>query len=195
MNTAVKIIQPVDDDDNIMQSLIPVAAQPLSFDQWRATGQSLAHTRLTIDWAIGDWIAFGRDNFGPEQIELALGEIADDVEQVRALRRNEKVARAFPPSQRHSALTFDHHAHLADLPTQEALPLLKKAGDEKMTAKEMRREAYLRKMDLGLILPREDDPEDDAMLALCRAWNRAPVCVRQDFAEMVAESAYGVIEP
>ena len=173
----------------------PVAA---SFDEWLALGRDLARTRLEIDWRLGDWLADGRDHFAPQQIEMALGEIAADVEQARTLKRVEKVARAFPPSLRNSALTFEHHAHLADLPKQEALPLLKRASDEHLTAKQLRVQAMLRKIETGHVLPREDDPEDDAMLALCRAWNRAPVGVREDFyamAEEVAEAGFGVVEP
>jgi hypothetical protein len=175
--------------------IIPAPETPVDFQAWLAIGRTLAHTRLTIDFALGDWLAQGRDHFAPEQIEMALGEIAADVEQARALKRVEKVARAFPPAQRHAALTFEHHANLVDLPTQEALPLLVRAGKEHLTAKQVRVEAMLRKVDLGMVLPREDDPEDDAMLALCRAWNRAPIAVREDFAEMVADSGYGIIEP
>lgn len=169
-----------------------------SFDDWRALGRSLAHTRITIDFALGDWLNQGREQFAPEQIEMVLGEIASDAEQARQMRRVEKVAKAFPPAIRNTALTFEHHAHLADLPVQEALPLLKEAGDAKMSAKALRTAAMLRKVDLGLVLPREDDPEDDAMLALCRAWNRAPLSVREDFyamAEEVAETGFGVVEP
>jgi hypothetical protein len=169
-----------------------------SFEEWRALGRSLAHTRISIDFALGDWLNQGRDHFAPEQIEMVLGEIAADAEQARALKRVEKVAKAFPPALRNSALTFEHHAHLADLPVQEALPLLKKAGEERLTAKQLRVEAMLHKVDTGKVLPREDDPEDDAMLALCRAWNRAPVSVREDFyamAEEVAEAGFGVVEP
>lgn len=172
-----------------------ITIQSTDFDNWLAIGRDLARTRLEIDWRLGDWLASGKDTFAPEQIELALGEIAADVEQARALRRVEKVARAFPPSQRHAALTFEHHANLVDLPAQEALPLLVRAGKEHLTARQVRVEAMLRKVDLGMVLPREDDPEDDAMLACVRAWNRAPVNVREDFAEMVAESGYGIIEP
>lgn len=179
----------------VLASAIQTDAEKPDADAWREEGRRLAHTRLQIDWMIGDWLAYGREHFKPEQIELALGEIAADVEQAKHLRRVEKVARAFPPSQRNAALTFEHHAHLADLPTQEALPLLQKAGQERLTARQLRVEAMLRKVDLGLVLPREDDPEDDALLACVRAWNRAPVSVREDFAEMVADSHLKDIEP
>lgn len=176
-------------------TIIEPPTTPTSFDDWLALGRTLAHTRLTIDFALGDWLAQGRDTFAPEQIEMALGEIAADVEQARALKRVEKVARAFPVGTRDTALTFEHHAKVVDLPRQEALPLLKEARDEKLPASKLRIRAMLRKVDLGLVLPREDDPEYDAMLACVRAWNRAPIDVREDFAEMVAESGYGDIEP
>ena len=176
-------------------TIIPPPPAATSFDDWLAIGRDLARTRLEIDWRLGDWLTTGRDHFAPEQIEMALAEIAADVEQARALRRVEKVARAFPPAVRDASLTFEHHAKVADLPRQDALPLLKEAREEKLTAGKLRVRAMLRKVDLGMVLPREDDPEDDAMLALCRAWNRAPMMVREDFAEMVADSGYGVIEP
>lgn len=180
------------------QITAPTPETSSKFEQWLAEGRRLAGVRLTIDFEIGDWLAKGRELFQPEQIELALGEIAADAEHARALRRVEKVARAFPPSQRHKGLSFEHHAQLADLPKQEALPLLQKAAKTKMGAKQIRVEAMLKKVDLGLVLPREDDPEDDAMLALCRAWNRAPKTVREDFfamAEEAADADYGIIEP
>jgi hypothetical protein len=175
-------------------TIIPPTA-PATFNEWLARGRDLAHTRLTIDFALGDWLAQGRDTFAPEQIEMALGEIAADVEQARALKRVEKVARAFPIGTRDTSLTFEHHAKVVDLPKQEALPLLKEAREEKLPASKLRIRAMLRKVDLGLVLPREDDPEYDAMLACVRAWNRAPIDVREDFAEMVAESHFADIEP
>lgn len=179
----------------VLASAIEQDALTPDLDCWRAEGRALAHTRLTIDFQLGDWMAYGRDHFAPEQIELALGEIAADVDQARALRRVEKVARTFPVGTRDTSLTFEHHAKVADLPQQEALPLLREAREEKLPASKLRIRAMLRKVDLGLVLPREDDPEYDAMLACVRAWNRAPVDVREDFAEMVAESGYQVIEP
>lgn len=176
-------------------AVIPAPETPVDFTLWLEQGRTLAHTRLQIDWMLGDWLAQGRDHFAPEQIELALGEIAADVEQARALRRVEKVARAFPPSIRDTSLTFEHHAKVVDLPKQEALPLLREAREEKLPASKLRIRAMLKKVDLGLVLPREEDPEYDAMLACVRAWNRAPMDVREDFAEMVAESHMQDIEP
>jgi hypothetical protein len=162
----------------------------LAFDDWLAKGRSLALSKKHMDFLIGDWIAFGRQHF-PEQIQEVLPGMFDDERQ---LKRIEKTARAFPPSQRCASLSFEHHAHVADLPTQDALPLLREAEREKLPAKKLRIKAMLRKVETGQILPREEDAEDDALMALVRAWNRAPVSVREEFAELVADSALGLIE-
>lgn len=160
------------------------------YPQWLALGRSLAARKRNTDWLIGDWINFGRQHY-PEQIQQSLFDLGHDD---RTVRRIEKTAKAFPPATRLASLSFDHHAHVADMPTQEALPLLKQAHDAHWTARQTRVEAMLRKVDIGQILPREDDADDDALMALVRSWNRAGKSVRQDFAEMVAESALGVIE-
>lgn len=162
----------------------------LPFQDWLAQGRALATSKRHIDWLIGDWITFGREHF-PEQLDLALADVSDDP---RNLKRIEKTARAFPPSQRCASLSFEHHAHVADLPAQEALPLLREAEREKLPAKKLRIKAMLHKVNTGKILPREDDVDDDALMAMVRAWNRAPVAVREEFAELVAESHLGVIE-
>jgi hypothetical protein len=169
---------------------LPIA-DATSFDEWLGIGRGLANTRRHIDWLIGDWITYGRTHF-PEQIEMALGEVVGDE---RALRRIEKTVRAFPPHLRDETLSFEHHTHVADMPAQEALPLLKEARDEHLQPGQLRIRAMLRKVETGQILPREEDLEDDAFLALIRAWNRAPRSVRADFAEMVADSHLGVIDP
>jgi len=161
-----------------------------SYPEWLATGRSLATSKRHIDWLVGDWINFGRQRF-PEQIDLALESITEDPRQ---LKRVEKTAKAFPPHLRHADLSFEHHAHVADMPTQEALPLLKEADEEHMSASKLRIRAMLRKVETGQILAREEDAEDDALRSLCVAWNRSPRSVRQEFADMVEEANFGVID-
>lgn len=165
------------------------ATMPLP--DWRAFGDKLRSTRFTIDFLIGDWITHGRVHF-PDQAEPVIADLFPDS---REARRVEKVAKVFPAHLRNDALTFEHHAKVADMPVQEALPLLKRASDENLTPAQLRIQAMLRKVETGQVLPSEDDPEDDALLACVRAWNRAPRNVREEFAEMVADSHFGVIEP
>lgn len=160
------------------------------YPDWIATGRALANSKRNIDWLIGDWLSFGRVHF-PEQIEMAIADLGEDPKRIK---RIETTVTAFPPSRRDASLSFDHHAHVADMPTQEALPLLKAAHDANWTARQMRVEAMLRKCEIGQNLPRDDDPDHDHLLALSRAWNRAPGNVREEFADMIAESHMGVID-
>lgn len=95
---------------------------------------------------------------------------------------------------RDAALSFDHHAEVADLETQYALPLLKAAKVEKLDIRQLRARATDMKVDTGKLLPREADPENDEMNALTRAWNCATKPVREDFAELVRESQCGPID-
>ncbi|WP_310533154.1 hypothetical protein [Novosphingobium sp.] len=171
-------------------SLALILPDDCPYPQWLATGRSLANQKRNIDWLIGDWLAFGRAHY-PEQIEMALAELGEDPKRVK---RIEATVRAFPSHMRDASLSFDHHAHVADMPRQEALPLIKAAHDAHWTARQMRVEAMLRKLDIGQNLPRDDDPAHDALLSLSRAWNRAPVTVRQEFADMIAESHLEVID-
>jgi len=164
--------------------------EDLPYSQWLWMGRKLVTQKNHIDWMIGDWVAFGREHF-PEQIALALPDVIDDGMK---LRRIERTAKAFPPHLRHEGLSFDHHAHVADLPVQEALPLLKQAGDQRLSPRQFRLVAMDFKVDTGKVLPREEDAEDDAILALVRTWNRATRTARAEFAEMVAASHLGLIE-
>lgn len=174
-----------------MNAIVIIENRPDTFEAWVEQGRSLAERRRSIEWDIGDWIADGRERF-PEQIQLALPSVVDDE---KALKRIEKTVKAFPPHLRDLSLSFDHHAYVADMPRQEALPLLKAAHDEHLNARALRIRAMLRKVETGQILPREEDVEDDALLAMIRAWNRAPQPAREDFAEMMADSHFGVIDP
>lgn len=163
----------------------------MEYPQWVEAGRKLASSKRDIDWSIGDWISYGREHF-PEQLQTAIPGLLDDERQIK---RIEKTVKAFPPALRDPSLTFDHHAHLADLPTQEALPLLQLAKTDKLNARSLRLVVMDHKVDTGRILCREDDPEYDALRALVIAWNRAPAVVREDFSIMVKESHLGIIEP
>lgn len=173
------------------QALALALPDNLTFTDWLAQGRQLATSKRQIDWLIGDWIRFGRQHF-PEQIEMAFMDILPDQRERKTI---ERTAAAFPVHLRDASLSFAHHAYVADMPTQEALPLLVEARREKLTPKQLRLRAMDRKLDTGQILAREDDPEDEALLLCVRAWNRAPRSVREEFAEMIADSDFGVIEP
>lgn len=187
---------------NAMTTIIPDAEPPAEamtlvmpkdtpLPEWINVGRSLATRKQNIDWLIGDWIAHGRAHF-PEQIPLGLDAIGDDPKRIS---RIEKTVAAFPPHLRMAKLSFEHHAKVADMPMQEALPLLNLAASEKMPASALGTLAMIRKIDIGQNIPRDIDPDYDHILALSRLWNKSPVAARQEFADMVAECHLGVINP
>ena len=100
----------------------------------------------------------------PEQIEMAIAELGEDP---RRLKRIETTVAAFPPHKRDGALSFDHHAHVADMPAQEALPLLKAAHQANWTARQLRVEAMLRKCEIGQNLPRYHAPDAATLAGGC----------------------------
>ena len=180
-------IMPIDVPQTALALELPDSTTP---EQWTTLGRTLVESRQRIDWLIGDWIAFGRSHF-PEQLDLTIDSLGDDTKR---LKRIERTAKAFPPHTRHKRLSFEHHAHVADLPVQDALPLLKDAAAEKLSAREFRLKAMMHKVDTGALLPRDDDPENDALMACVRAWNHASREVRREFADMIADSDLSVID-
>lgn len=169
-------------------ALDPSAVQ--SFSDWIAIGRNLANQKRNLDWLIGDWITIGKEKF-PEQFELALTTVSDDA---KAMRRIEAITQAFPPHKRDCALSFDHHAHVADLPPAEAMAMLKAAKEGKWSAKRLRIEAMTRKIEIGQIQIWEDDAETIALRNIAVAWNRAPIAVREEFADMIDEVGTGDVD-
>ena len=162
-----------------------------TFTEWLEAGRQIAQAKHNIEWAMADWVSVGREQF-PEQVELALGEMVGNHQRISKI---EKTVKAFPPHMRDPSLSFDHHMHVADVPTQQALPLLQHAKSDKMSAQQFRLHVMLDKVAQGQILPAENDPEYDQIVACARAWNRADTTARIEFAEMVADSDLGIIEP
>lgn len=189
---AITVIEPAHADAHLNgHDITLVLPSDLPFASWLELGRDLAQKRRSFDWLVGDWITYGREHF-PEQIQAELPNLIDDE---KALKRIEKTCRAFPPHLRDTSLSFDHHAQVADLEHQYALPLLKTASKNHLSVRQLRGLAIETKMDVGVLLPREDDPEEDEMMALIRAWNCATSNVREDFAEYVRESQGGIIDP
>ena len=160
------------------------------YSQWLWMGRNLVTQKNHIDWLIADWVVFGREKF-PEQVELALADVVDDD---RHLKRLERTVRAFPPHLRHAGLSFDHHAHVASLPVQEALPLLREAGEMRTSLRRFALIARDYKEDHGHILRREEDVEDDQLMLLIRAWNCARKVVRTEFLDILSEINLGPID-
>jgi len=169
-------------------------APNMPYDAWLDTGRKLATSKRNIDWLIGDWIAYGKEKF-PEQIALALPAIEDAVGNQPAIKRLEKTVQAFPPHLRDPSLSFDHHAHVADLPRDDGLALLKRAHDTRMPAKRLKVEATIRKIEIERqTVWRDEDIDYTELLSIVRAWNSAQKHIREQFVEMADGAKLGIIE-
>lgn len=174
-------------------AVIERAAVPADFTAWLSTGRDLLAERNAIDWRLGDWLAEGRETFGNQ---AAFDFLADELGIApKQLKSAVKVATAFPPHMRDTALTFQHHEAVATLPTVDALEVLKSAKTQHLDTRETRIEAVRRKVEIGqtTLLP-DDDWDHHALMAITRAWNRAPEHVRSEFLELTAEAELGDID-
>lgn len=151
-------------------------APALSVD-WEAQGKSLAQARIETDWRLADSLALAK-----QEGQLPPGRL-DELSKTLGiakprLRDAAKAATRFPPNLRVAALSFEHHAALASLPDDEALPLLNRALEEGLSVSAMRQHVTQRRYALG-----ENFADDDVDSTLCtlivRAWNRATPGARE----------------
>ena len=152
-------------------TVIEAAPPPATLDAWVAKGRDLVSQRLDVDWKIADWMAEGKDaghlsqakfDFLSENLGLAPKRLKDAL----------KAATVFPPALRDSTLSVEHHAAVASLPKDEALPLLKRAAKEHLSVNECREVVTQHRYNTG---QRFDDEDTDSTLCthIVRAWNRA----------------------
>ena len=168
---------------------------PLGFTDWLETGRALYDQRKSLDWACADWLAEGQQRY-PEQMALVLPMLASDPIEQKKISRSAKIAASIPVAQRCTALTFQHHMHVASLPVDERLQLLNRAQTENLSARAMRIIALERKAELGVGNAdfEDDDWEYHELMAIVRCWNRARPDARQSFYDMAGDANLGVVE-
>lgn len=181
-----------------MQSIVTTkdfAPSPAGFNEWMAQGRELYARRKELEWECADWLSTGLNKF-PDQMTLALQEFASDPIEQKALVRTARVAAKLPASQRNAALTFAHHAHVADLPVDDRLELLKRAETENLSARAMRIVSLERKAELNIGNSQfeDEDWEYRELMAIVHAWNRARQDARQSFYDMAGDAELGMIE-
>jgi hypothetical protein len=87
----------------------------MPFVEWTTVGQRLARVASVSSWWLGDWLLFGQRSYGQRYREAV---DATDLDY-QTLRNYASVARRFPPSRRHSNLSFQHHAEVAPMSEAE----------------------------------------------------------------------------
>ena len=174
-----------------MNAISVIEAAPI--DAWVDRGRSLASQRRDVDWAIADWMNEGKDAGFLTQAGFDL--LSENLGIAPAKLKMIHKAAAIPAHLRDTSLTVEHHAHVAELPAQEQMELLTEAKRQHWSDDALRKQAISRKVETGCAAMLSPDEWDDhCRVQLQHAWNRASVAVREDFAELIAESHMGVID-
>lgn len=165
-------------------------ALPVGFNDWLEQGRDLYARRKTLEWECADWLSTGFAQF-PEQMTFAMQEFASDPIEQKALTKCAKVAASIPIGQRNTALTFAHHLHVADLPVDDRLTLLKQAETENLSARAMRIKVIEVKARLGMtsapMVP--EDLEYYELMSIVHKWNCAQPDARISFVQNMLEAA------
>lgn len=161
-------------------------------DDWIAKGRNLADRRRDVDWEIADWMTEGKD---AGYIDQAGFDFLSDKLGVAPKRLKDalKAATTFPPALRDSTLSVEHHAAVASLPKDEALPLLRRASIDHLPAKDLREAVAQYRYQTGA---RFDDEDTDSTLCtlIVRAWNRATPDARESFMQLARPAKFGIID-
>lgn len=158
---------------------------------WIDRGRALVRERTEVDWRIADWIGEGRakEYATQAQFDFLAAELGV---APRALRIAAKVAEAFPPSQRSTALPYDVHAHLATLPADERLPALQRAATEGWTERDAKTAVVEHRHQAAMF--DDEDAETRLAVEIIRAWNRAPVESRRYAFELMDAHTFAAID-
>ncbi|GGS43827.1 LmbU family transcriptional regulator [Streptomyces violaceus] len=106
------------------------------FEKWVGIGSYLSHIVSASAWCLGDWLVYGEATFnGRYQDAIELTSL-----DYQTLRNHAWVARRFPMSRRRDKLSFTHHAEVAALAEPEQDFWLRKAEENRWSAKRLRRE-------------------------------------------------------
>jgi len=174
-----------------MNAITTIEAAPPQ-TEWIERGKALASQRRDVDWALADWLAEGKTagyltqsgfDFLSDNLGLAPKRIKDAL----------KAAATFPPALRDPTLSVEHHAAVASLPQDEALPLLKRASTEHLPVNAIREAVTQYRYRTGAIF---DDDDTDCTLCtlIVRAWNRATPEARKMFMQLATPAHNGIID-
>ncbi|MEW1655438.1 MULTISPECIES: LmbU family transcriptional regulator [unclassified Streptomyces] len=97
-----------------------------SLTDWKRFGRHLFLISDSSSWWLGDWLLYGQDMY-PDRYRQAILETGLDY---KTLRNYAWVARRFPVTERHTKLSFQHHAEVASLEPAERGRWLERAARE-----------------------------------------------------------------
>lgn len=107
----------------------------LTPELWEKIGYGLAEMTGALQWAIGDWWAYGYHNYGNRKAVAAAKSLPYEF---RTLMNMGTVSRSVSPSRRNEVLSWSHHAAVASLQPAEQTKWLGKAARGKYSVKKLR---------------------------------------------------------
>jgi hypothetical protein len=162
---------------------------------WMDEGRALADQRRALDWSLADWMEEGKRSGHLSRIKWPF--LSESVGMgSKRLKDLLKAATAFPPAERATALSVEHHATIAGLPKDKAAALLERAMAERLAVQSMREAVTQHRYETG---ERFNDEDTDTSLATMqiRAWNRATPEARAmafEHFQIAAANGLGIVD-
>ena len=164
-------------------------------DEWVQRGRELATRRREVDWDLADWMAEGKSAGHLTQITFDF--LAESLGLApKRLKDAQKAAETFPPALRDRNLSIEHHAAVASLPRDEALPLLKRASQDHLPVNALREYVTQHRYATGQNFA-DDDMDSTLCTHILRAWNRATPEARRlafDRIKAAARAGFTIID-
>jgi hypothetical protein len=113
--------------------------ETLTFDEWAELGLQLRAALNSTAWWVGDWLVYAHERWTtPEDRGAVYQRLADLGFDGETVERYRRVCALFPPTLRHEALSWSHHAVVAALDLEEACELLITAHDQGWSCRRLR---------------------------------------------------------
>lgn len=135
-------------------TLYPTALElppDLTLDAWGAIGAQLAKIEKGLQWALGDWWAYGFHQYGERK---AIAKAKCIPYEFGSLMNLGYVARRVATSLRNEALSFNHHYAVAKLEPEDQTKWLDRAARSKWSVKTLRQQMCEREQ-----IDLDDQPE------------------------------------
>ncbi|MGP3966793.1 LmbU family transcriptional regulator [Streptomyces sp. 6N223] len=107
---------------------------PLPFDEWEQAGLKIFRIAESSCWCLGDWLLYGKSRYS-DRYRKAIEAAGLDYQ---TLRNYAWVARQFELWRRRENLSFQHHAEVAGLPSEEQDQWLDRAEREGWSRNKLR---------------------------------------------------------
>lgn len=147
----------VDRSPSRTQKISPISWSPnheLNAHEWAAAGHRIGIVGRSIQWLLGDWIAYGNAKFGERYARAAKITGYD----TQTLMNMVYVATRFPISRRREKLSWSHHETLASLEPEAQDKWLDEASRHRWAVSDLRMMLRTAREGESKVDEDEDDP-------------------------------------